>query len=177
MANFMNPQKRNILRITVVTLLSLVTSSCCIAPLRVANPLEVTVIDAESGSPIPDAQVIYIVSDLHDYLCKGGRVVRTTSDTSGNVDISGKRKWGFYIAAPGGLPVPDHLIAIWASGYSTYLFSQYSNIAERKKRCENRSDILQALSEIPHEQQILDPWLNLKSNLIGGIIKLPRIKQ
>lgn len=173
----MNPKIRNIFRIVMVAVVSSVLSGCFVAPLRVANPLEVTVIDAETGNPIPDAQVIYIVSDLHDSLCKGGRVVHTTSDKSGNIDISGKRKWGFYIAAPGGLPVPDHLIAIWASNYSTYLFSQYASIDGRKKRCENRSDILQALSEIPKGSISSDPRLNPLSELMGGKIKLMKIKQ
>jgi len=173
---FRLPNIKMIPTLIAVVFVSTVLGGCCIAPLRVASPLEVTVVDAETGNPIPDAKVVYIVSDLHDWLCKGGRVVRTVSDKNGQVDISGKRRWGFYIAAPGGLPVPDHLIAIWAPGYSAYIFSQYADIAERKKRCENRSDIVEALFEIPQEQRITDPWLNVKSNLIGGKIKLPKIK-
>lgn len=112
-----------------------------------------------------------------NYICKEGRVVRTTADEQGRVYISGKRRWGFYIAAPGGLPVPDHLIAIWAHGYSTYIFSQYSNIPTWNRLCKNRSDILQAIAEIPQEQRINDPWLNLRTDLIGGKIKLTKSKQ
>lgn len=168
----------NVLSLVIAAAVCFILSGCFIAPLRVACPLKVTVEDAATGSPIPEARVIYIVNDHHDFFCREeGRIVRAVSDKSGHVDISGKRKWGFWIAAPGGLPVPDHLIAIWAPGYSTYLFSQYSNIADRKKRCENRSDMLQALDEIPQEQQIADPWLNVKADLIGGIIKLPKIKE
>ena len=166
-------QKSMLFMALVCTLLS----GCFVAPLRVANPLAVTVVDADNGTPIPQATVIYIVSDIHDYACKEGRVVRTTGDKQGSVYIPGKRRWGFYIAAPGGLPVADHLIAIWAPGYSTYIFSQYSNITTWNRLCRDRSDILQAISEIPQEKRIDDPWLNLRADLIGGKIKLTKSKE
>ena len=91
-------------------------SGCLVAPLKVAYEVEVTVIDAKTGNPIPNAQVIYLACDIHDFSCSGGRLVRTSSNENGEVSIDSKRQWGFWILAPGGWPVPNHLIAVWASG-------------------------------------------------------------
>ncbi len=139
-------------------------------------PLRVTVQDADTGSPIPDATIIYIASDIHDYLCKEGRVIRTRTDSGGKVDISGKWRFGVWLIAPGGLPMPQHIVAISAPGYSTYLFGRYDEMKSGKRRCHSHSDIVEALAEIPQENVIRDSRPMSVSQLNGEIIKLIRIK-
>src|SRR5438876_4471902 len=114
--------------LTLVLLLSF--QGCIIAPLRVAETLDVKVVDAQNGALIQGAKVIYFVCDIHDFQCKHATIVRTTSNESGDLKIEGHRKWGVWIPAPGGLPVPNHFIAIWAPGYSAFVFGQYGDTVE-----------------------------------------------
>jgi hypothetical protein len=154
-----------------VTLL-LLGSGCVIAPLRVAEPLEVIVTDAQSGTPIAEATVIYLVCDVHDFGCKHAKLVRATSALNGEVKIDGQRKWGVWVPAPGGLPAPNHFIAIWAPGYSAFVFSQYGDNVESLKKGTKRADLLDALNSVPSDQASSDPSLNSKEELIGGKIRL-----
>ncbi len=149
---------------------------CFVAPLRVAMPLHVKVEDADTGNPIPDAKVLYIASDIHDYLCKEDRVIRTKADDKGQVDISGKWKFGIWIIVPGGLPAPQHIVSISAPSYSSYVFGRYEEMKSRKKLCDSHSDILEALAEIPQDNVTNDSTLIPDSELNGKIIKLTRVK-
>lgn len=151
--------------------------------IRVAEPLDVIVIDAETEKPIPGASVVYLVCDLHDYVCDKGKLIRTISNEMGEVKIEGETKTGTWILAPGGLPVPDHLIAIWAPGYSAFVFIQHKSadapideLLERKKKSIRRRDILEALQEIPEDKASSDERLNSKKELIGGKIRLLKMK-
>src|SRR5688500_17007192 len=97
------------------------------------EPLHVTVVDAQTGRPIPNATVIHMACDVHDSRCERARLVRTSSSEKGTVRISGRREWGPWGPAPGALPVPNHFIAIWADGYSAYVFAQYGDTVESRK--------------------------------------------
>ena len=149
-------------------------AGCFVAPLRVMEPLEVTVIDAETGSPIPNAEIVYLACDVHNRQCSHAHLVRTASSNSGVITIDERRKWGTWFPAPGGLPVPNHLIAIWAPGYSAYVFAQYGDTVESRKRGITRADILDALNAIPKDQSSSEPLLNPVKNLNGGKIRLKR---
>ena len=147
----------------------LLSQACIIAPLRVANDLRVTVTDHETGAPIAGASVVYFACDIHDFDCGNGILVETTSDQQGRVDIKGRRKWGLWIAAPGGLPVTNHTIAIWAPGYSAYVFHQYGgNLSDMIDDPEVRD----ALNRIPEDQRSSDDAINPRRELIGGRIRL-----
>lgn len=151
--------------------------------IRVAEPLEVIVVDAETENPIVGASVVYLVCDLHDYGCSRGKLIRTTSNEKGEVKIEGETKTGTWVLAPGGLPVPDHLISIWSPGYSAFVFIQYKSAdvpideaLKRRKKGIERTDILEALREIPEDESSSDERLNSKKELIGGKIRLLRRK-
>ncbi|MFI5305077.1 MAG: hypothetical protein ACHQYP_09825 [Nitrospiria bacterium] len=156
---------------------SLIISGCFIAPLRVSEELKVLIVDAQSNNPIPNAQVLYLVHDIHEAGWKKAKMVRLTSDNNGNVEIPGRRRWGFWIPAPGGLPVPDHFIAIWAAGYAAYVFSQYDSEFELRHLEPLREDIRMALDEIPVDRSSSNRQLNPEKELSGGQIKLVRAKQ
>jgi hypothetical protein len=76
----------------VIPTLLLSFGGCIIAPLRVAETLEVKVVDAQNGAVIPGATVIYFVCDIHDFRCQHAALVRTTSDERRHVKIEGRRK-------------------------------------------------------------------------------------
>lgn len=152
--------------------------------IRTAEPLDVLVVDAETEKPIAGASVVYLVCDLHDYGCSRGKLICTTSNEKGEIKIEGETKTGTWVPAPGGLPVPDHLIAIWALGYSSFVFIQYKSadapiaeLLERKKKSITRTDILKALLEIPEDKASSDERLNPKKELIGGKIRLLKLRK
>jgi hypothetical protein len=140
--------------------------------MKVGYDVKVTVVDAETDHPIPNAQVVYLACDVHDFGCSHAPLIQTVADTEGVVDIAAKRRWGIVIPAPGGLPAPDHLIAIWAPGYSAFVFSQYGDTPERKRERTLRQDIREALQAIPAERSSSDESLNHRTQLMGGKIKL-----
>ncbi|MEW6002833.1 MAG: hypothetical protein AB1638_09345 [Nitrospirota bacterium] len=140
-------------------------------------------VDAETEKSIAGASVVYLVCDLHDYGCSRGKLIRTTSNEKGEVKIEGETKSGTWALAPGGLPVPSHLIAIWAPRYSAFVFIQYKSadahideLLERKKKSVKRTDILKALQEIPEDKASSDERLNTKEELTGGKIRLLKIR-
>ena len=161
-------------RIAVVLALGLLLSvqGCFVAPLRVAETLDVTVVDAENGAPIRDATAVYFVCDIHDFQCRHATLLRTTSNARGDLKIRGRREWGVWFPAPGGLPVPNHFIAIWAPGYSAFVFGQYRDTVESIRHRVPRQDVLEALDSIPSDRSSSDPSLNPKEELRGGKIRL-----
>src|SRR6267143_1639218 len=116
-----------LVRSLILTLLAANLGGCLIWPLKVSNELEVQVLDADTGAPIPRAQVAYVACDIHDFDCSHARVVRTTANEKGEVYIGSKRRFRVCVIAPGGLPVPNHLIAIWTPDYGAFVFSQYGD--------------------------------------------------
>jgi hypothetical protein len=156
--------------LTLTLLLSV--QGCIVAPLRVAEPLDVRVVDAQDGAPIPGATVIYFVCDIHDFRCEHAALMRTTSNASGGLKIEGRRRWGVWIPTPGGLPVPNHFIAIWAPRYSAFVFGQYGDTVESIKKRVPRQDVLEAFDSISSDRSSSDPSLNPKEELIGGKIRL-----
>jgi hypothetical protein len=160
-------------RLIVALALILTCQGCIVAPLQVAAALDVSIIDADSGAPIGGANVVYFVCDIHDFACDRGRLVRTTASSSGKVKIPGQRQWGLWIAAPGGLPVPNHFIAIWAPGYSPFVFSQYDDSLERviTRIGATRPDVAEELKAFPANLSS-DPTLNSRRQLNGGKIRL-----
>lgn len=173
---------------TIFSVLSLfILTGCIYGTVRVAEPLDVIVVDAETKEPISGASVVYLVCDLHDYGCSRGKLIRTTSNEKGEIKIEDETKTGIWLLFPGGLPAPDHLIAIWADGYSAFVFIQYGGCAapideldellEIKKKRITKTDILKALDEIPEDKASSDERLNPKKELIGGKIRLLKMKK
>ena len=121
-----------LLRSSLLVILALSLRGCFIWPLKVAEELDVEVIDAESERPIPRAEVVYLACDFHDFSCNRAKLVRTQSNEKGKTEIDSTTRWGLWISAPGGIPVPNHLIAIWAPGYSAFVFSQYPESIGRR---------------------------------------------
>jgi len=167
---------RRLLTMRTAILLSsiLLAQGCIVAPLRVANDLRVTVTDHQSGAPIAAASVVYYVCDIHDFRCAHGRLVETTSDEQGRVHIKGRRQWGLWIAAPGGLPVPNHTIAIWVPGYSAYVFRQYGGTVEELMDRIDDPAVRDVLKRIPADRRSSDDTVNPQRELIGGKIRLLR---
>ena len=148
---------------------------CFVAPLRVADNLDVTVVDAQSSLPIPQATLVYLVCDVHDIECRHAILARASSSEGGRLRVCGRREWGPWVPAPGGLPVPNHFVAIWAPGYSAFVFGQYDRTVESKKRLVGCQDVLDALNLIPGDRSSSDPLLNPKQELHGGKIRLLRL--
>lgn len=163
-----------LLRSCLLVVLVLSLGGCIIWPLKVAEELDVEVIDATSGTPISYAEVVYLACDVHDFSCSKAKLVRTKANDKGQIDIDSTRRWGVWIPAPGGIPAPNHLIAIWAPGYSAFVFSQYEDTIAMRMSGTQREDILSALREIPADQTMNDESLNPKRELIGGKIKLSK---
>ena len=74
--------------------LALLLPGCFPAPLRVANPVNVKVVDAETGLPIAGASVVHIVCDIHDPDCRDATLLRTATRPDGVLTIDGRRQWG-----------------------------------------------------------------------------------
>ena len=162
-----------VLKVVSIFVLGLTLGGCLIWPLKVAEEVGVQVIDANTEDPISNADVVYLACDAHDLgRCSHGRLIRTKSTDSGNVEISSKRRWGIWLPAPGGLPAPNHLIAIWAPGYTAFVFSQYGESVANRMQSTKRQDIIEALAEIPPHQCLNDGLPNPRSELIGGKIRL-----
>ena len=163
-------------RLIVALALVLTCQGCIVAPLPVSASLDVSIIDADSGAPISGATVVYFVCDVHDFRCDHGRLVRTTASSSGKVKIPRRWQWGLWIAAPGGLPVPNHFIAIWAPGYSPFMFSQYDDPLERviARIGATRPDVAEELKALPATNSSSDRSLNPPRELTGGKIRLRR---
>lgn len=146
----------------------------CIWPLKIAEEFRAEVIDATSTNPIPLADVVYLACDFHDFSCNHATLVRTKADEHGKINIGSTRRWGFWLPAPGGIPVPNPLIAIWARKYKAFVFAQYPDSIDRRISSTAREDIIQALREIPSDQSINDESLSPRRELIGGKIKLTK---
>jgi len=156
----------------LLAVLALALGGCFVWPLKVAEELQAQVVDAASGNPIPHAEVVYLACDFHDFSCNHATLVRTRASDTGEIDIGSTRKWGVWLPAPGGIPVPNHLIAVWAPGYSAFVFAQYPDSIDRRVSGTKREDIIRALREIPSDQTMNDESLNPRKELIGGKIKL-----
>ena len=148
---------------------------CFVAPLRVADNLDVTVVDAQSSLPISHATLVYLVCDVHDIQCRHAILVRSSSSERGGLRVRGRRQWGPWLPVPGGLPIPNHFVAIWAPGYAAFVFGQYDRTVESKKNLVERQDVLDALNLIPSDRSSSEPLLNPKRELHGGKIRLLRL--
>ena len=155
--------------------IALVCQGCIVAPLPISAPLDITIVDASSGLPIPGAVVVHYVCDVHEFSCRNARLVRTTSSAGGRVEIPRRWRWGLWIAAPGGLPVPNHFIAVWAPGYSPFMFSQYDDPLERviERIRATRPDVAEELKTLPAPSSS-DPSLNPPGEFRGGRLRLRR---
>jgi len=135
----------------------LILPGCLIFPATIIAPLDLRVLDAQTGVPIQGAQILRIVCDIHDFHGSHGVVDRTKTDADGRVRLPGKSRWGIYAPAPGALPVPSHIIAIWKEGYSAFLFTQYERFDENLLEYSRREDIVAALKEIPPDRSTYSP--------------------
>jgi len=136
-------------------------------------PLKTRVVDADTGAPIEGATVLRVVCDLHDFRCTGGNMETSKTDKHGEVELSGKRKWGLWIPAPGGLPAPNHQIAIWKSGYQAFVFSQYGSINDIESGTD-RDDVKKAIHEVPKNRKDYTPDDNPLTMFEGGFIELKK---
>jgi hypothetical protein len=152
----------------------LISAGCIVAPLPVSAPVDALIVDADDDRPIAGAAVVHFVCDVHDFHCHHGRLVRTESSADGRVRIPRRWRWGLWIAAPGGLPVPNHFVAIWAPGYSPFVFSQYEDPLEHaiERIGVSRPDVAAELKALPDATLSSDPTLNPPAQLIGGRIRL-----
>lgn len=161
----------------VLALLPLLTG--CPYPARTVMPLNSRVFDAETGQPIERAEVLRVVCDIHDFGCKRGYIDKTETNKDGIIELDGKRTWGLWIPAPGGLPVPDHKIAIWKAGYEVFVFSQYGDF-ERFfnyiQSSSDREDLKMALKEVPVDRKYYSPDDNPRALFEDGKIKLYKTK-
>lgn len=155
--------------ILLLSLFPLLTG--CPYPARTVMPLKSQVIDAETGLPIEKATVLRVVCDIHDSRCVHGQIEKAETNKEGRVELEGKRKWGLWFPAPGGLPVPSHQIAIWKAGYQAFVFSQYGDISDIESLTK-RDDIKKALQEIPQDRKSYSPSDKPEEMFEGGKINL-----
>lgn len=80
--------------------------------------------------------------------------------------------WGPWLPVAGGLPAPNHLIAIWTQGYSAFVFTQYGDTVLQRHNNTKREDVKSAPQEIPDDRIFSDEHFNPKDQFIGGKIKL-----
>jgi hypothetical protein len=149
---------------------------CFVFPLRTIEPLKITVIDASTGTPIEGAIVLRLVCDIHNRDCNNAFIDMNVTNDKGIICLSGKRDFGPWMAAPGGLPVPNHQIAIWKEGYSAFVFSQYDNDIDRFSARTRNKNIIEAVRKIPKERKYLSLETNPYSVFDNGIIKLYRLE-
>jgi hypothetical protein len=123
--------------------------------------------------PISGATVLRVMRDVHDFGCTNVVLDRGLTDQEGWISLPGKRKWRMVIPAPGGLPVPNHQIAIWKQGYLAFVFSQYGNIDELTRACR-REDLLAALDEVPAERRVHTPADEPDKLFLDGKVTLER---
>ena len=151
---------------------ALLLPGCFPAPLRVANPVNEKVVDAETGLPIAGASVVHIVCDIHDPDCRDATLLRTATRPDGVLTIDGRRQWGIWISAPGGLPVSVHFTAIWAEGYSAFVRGDYRATVHNLQRRVQRQDLIEALESIPDVLSSSEPSLNPVGSLRRATIRL-----
>ncbi|MGZ8218872.1 hypothetical protein [Methylomagnum sp.] len=138
----------------------------------VKMPISTQIVDAETGQPIAGARLLQVVCDVHDFDCVHGEIDLVQSNQDGLVEVNGKHKWGLWFPAPGGLPSPNHQIAVWKDGYYTFLFSQYSDFESLQKRLtEKRQDLAQMMSMVPTPRKQYSPD-QLERMLSDGQIEL-----
>ncbi len=157
----------------VAILLASLTQNGCVWPMTVAEALDVRVMDSKTMSPIPFAEVVYLACDWHDFDCNQARLIRTRADKHGALMIDRQRRWGLWLPAPGGIPVPIHLIAIWSSGYSPFIFGP-EDVIQRRIPWTPRRDIRDALEEIPLERGSNYPTWNPQTRFIEGAVMLQK---
>lgn len=158
--------------LALIPLLSLVTG--CAYPARIVMPLETRVVDAETGAPIEEATVLRVVCDIHDFKCTHGYVDRAETNHDGKIQLRGRREWGLWIPAPGGLPVPNHQIAIWKAGYEAFVFSQYGDISHIQSSTD-RADLRTALQEIPQARKNYSPRDHPEKLFEDGRVELRKL--
>lgn len=161
-------------RPVLVVLLLVALAGCFPYHARVVMPLRTQVVDAGTGLPISGAKVLRVMCDIHDFTCSNATVDRGETDQQGRIDLPGKRKWQLVIPLPGGLPTPNHQIAIWKPGYVAFVFSQYGDVDLLSRRGCERQDLLAALHEIPAERRVYTSKDQPEQLLLDGRIALER---
>jgi hypothetical protein len=150
----------------------------CVYPARIKMPIRTQVVDAETGQPIAGARLLQIVCDVHDFGCTHAEVDCAQSNQEGFLEVSGKRQWGFWFPAPGGLPVPNHQVAIWKDGYYAFVFSQYGDFEDfQALRTKKRQDLAHAIAEIPTPRKQYFPNDEPEWMFSDGQIKLYRLNK
>ena len=149
---------------------------CFVFPLKTVEPLSTTVVDSESGKPIAGAVVLRIVCGIHDFSCKNASIEKKFTNNKGMIYLGSKREWGPWFPAPGGLPVPNHQIAIWKEGYSAFIFLQYNNDIDQFAAHVKSNDIREAIREIPKERKYLSENIDPSTIFVNGKVELYKLK-
>lgn len=145
---------------------------CIPWPIQIIEPLDVSVVDATTGQPLANVEYLRIVCDVHDFTCAHARVDAGLA-ADGHLALPGRRDWGPWTPVPGGLPAPNHQIAIWKPGYQAFVFSQYDDDIDSFASKIERLDIKRQTARIPHERTYLHS-AEPEKILRGGIIRLQR---
>ena len=140
--------------------------------MKVVMPLKTRVIDSETDQPVSGAKVLRIVCDVHDFDCNDAYMDTGATNRNGEIELDGKRKWGVWMPVPGGLPAPNHQIAIWKEGYQAFVFSAYDGDITKFEETVRRADIRKAIKEIPKERNLLGEGQDPNQLFSGGEIKL-----
>ena len=153
----------------------LALSGCAIYPMQTIMPLESKVVDSETGKPLHNIQYIRIVCDIHDFDCSGASLEEGIAQNGSKFELDNERRWGLYVFVPGGLPVPNHQIAIWKKGYKAVVFSQYDGNIDQFASKAERLDIREAINKIPKQRVYITKYDDPNEIFGGGIIKLERL--
>jgi len=145
--------------------------SGCILPMRIVEPIDTRVIDADTGKQLDNVDYLRISCDVHDFSCSHALLEKGISH-DGNLQLDGKRQWGLWMPVPGGVPVPNHQIAVWKDGYYAFVFSQYDRTIDEFARRADRADIRIAVEQVPKERKYLYSHQNPNDILLGGVIRL-----
>lgn len=151
-------------------LFALSLGACFPYPAQVVERLQVRVVDALTGQPLGSVNYLRIVCDVHDMACHHA-LINTGRSADGHITLPGRRDWGPWTPVPGGLPVPNHQIAIWKPGYEAFVFSQYDDDIDRFADIAQNPAITRAVAAIPAQREYLHsdaPGPILQ----GGVIRL-----
>jgi hypothetical protein len=92
--------------------------------MRTVEPVDAKVIDADTDRQLDDVNYLRIVCDVHDFGCDHALLEKGIS-RGGILRLESERRWGLWMPVPGGVPVPNHQLAVWKEGYHAFIFSQY----------------------------------------------------